>query len=490
MKYEWGVRMLLSKMWSVLAISLLAAGCGRATAEQQIVDDAAAALGGRERVQAVRALVLEGEGTQYNPGQDMRPGASGQTFRVTAFKRTIDVAGGRARTELTRTPNFAHFQGPSPQRQVQALDRDVGFNVAPNGNATRISAAASADRRAEFYHHPITLIAAALSDGATLTNASNTGERQVEIALADGPRLTLVTDVAGLPLRIESRSYHANLGDVTMTTAFAAYTAIDGLSLPSRITTSVDDFMTSELVVRQATRSDAVGDLAAPAPVAGAPPPGSPAISVTAEPVAPGIWLLAGQSHHSVLAEFADHLVLIDAPQSEARSLAVIAKARGLKPDKPLTTLVTTHHHFDHTAGVRAAVAEGLTIVTHAGNADFFQEVAKRPHTITPDALARNSRPVTVETVDEERVMKDAAMEMALYHVAGNPQSDTMLMAYFPRARVLVEVDAFSPAAAVNPYAANLLENVTKRKLQVERIVPLHGTIVPFADLVKAAAGS
>jgi hypothetical protein len=60
-----------------------------------------------------------------------------------------------------------------------------------------------------------------------------------------------------------------------------------------------------------------------------------------------------------------------------------------------------------------------------------------------------------------------------------------MLMAYFPNERILVEADAFTPGAAVQPYAANLLENVTNRKLVVDRIVPLHGTIAPFSELVK-----
>jgi hypothetical protein len=76
-------------------------------------------------------------------------------------------------------------------------------------------------------------------------------------------------------------------------------------------------------------------------------------------------------------------------------------------------------------------------------------------------------------------------MEVDFYHVAGSPHSDTMLMAYLPKSRLLVEVDVFSPGAAVNPYAANLIENVAKRKLRVDRIVPLHGAIVPFAELAK-----
>ncbi len=50
---------------------------------------------------------------------------------------------------------------------------------------------------------------------------------------------------------------------------------------------------------------------------------------MTAEVVAASVWWLAGQSHHSALVELSDRLLLIEAPQSEARTLAVIAKARG-----------------------------------------------------------------------------------------------------------------------------------------------------------------
>ena len=64
-----------------------------------------------------KTIVLEGEGTNGNLGQDMTMEAAGQAFQVTGYKRTIDLAGGRSRTEQTRTPNFAYFQGPQPQKQ-------------------------------------------------------------------------------------------------------------------------------------------------------------------------------------------------------------------------------------------------------------------------------------------------------------------------------------------------------------------------------------
>ena len=123
--------------------------------EKQIVAAAASALGGQSRIVAVKTLVIEGEGTNGNLGQDMTMDAASQQFVVSGYKRSMDVVNLRARTEQTRTPNFAYFQGPQAQKQVLGVDGDVGYNIEPNGNATRVSIAVANDRRAEFYLHPI-----------------------------------------------------------------------------------------------------------------------------------------------------------------------------------------------------------------------------------------------------------------------------------------------------------------------------------------------
>ena len=63
-------------------------------------------------------------------------------------------------------------------------------------------------------------------------------------------------------------------------------------------------------------------------------------------------------------------------------------------------------------------------------------------------------------------------------------------MIYLPREKLLIEADAFTPPApntpppaVVNANNANLVDNIERLKLSVDRIVPLHGRVVPVADL-------
>src|SRR5687768_9680715 len=109
-----GGSMLRSTALAVLMLAMLSA-CATPTEEQRVINDAAAALGGAQRLLAVKTLVIEGGGTHYNLGQDVAPGASGQTWAVTEYRRAIDIANERARTELTRVPKFTYWQGLAPQ---------------------------------------------------------------------------------------------------------------------------------------------------------------------------------------------------------------------------------------------------------------------------------------------------------------------------------------------------------------------------------------
>ena len=57
-------------------------------------------------------------------------------------------------------------------------------------------------------------------------------------------------------------------------------------------------------------------------------------MKVESQKLADGVWLLGGGLYNSVLVEFNDFVAVVEAPQNEARSLAVIAEVNRLVPDK------------------------------------------------------------------------------------------------------------------------------------------------------------
>jgi len=475
--------------WLVTVALGLATGCMRSS-ETTLVRDAAEAMGGPSKIASVETLILEGSGEAFNFGQSKSPDGELPRFTVTELRRVIDFPGGRWRQEALRTPMYVTANPPA--RQILGVAGDVAYNLSPTGAASRASARTAVDRTAELYHHPVGILREALGTEANLTNARKEGGRDVvDVTIAAGATYTLhIDETTKLPVKVVSSTSNPVLGDVLMETEFSDYTETDGRKLPSVITSRLDGDTVAVTRVSAATINGDTGDLGAPADAAAAST--EPPVAIEVSEVAKGIWYLTGQSHHSVVAEFQDHLVLIEVP-NETRTLAVIAKARELVPGKPLTHAVVTHHHFDHSGGMRAAVSEGLTLIPHAGAEKFVEDVVQRQHGIEPDTLAKSPKPLIIQTVEGEMVLEDEAMSIALYPVDGSPHADTLLMAHFPRHGLLVQADLYSPPApgapppASYPFAANLMENCTTRGLKIENLLPIHGRMVPMKSLLDVA---
>ena len=215
---------------------------------------------------------------------------------------------------------------------------------------------------------------------------------------------------------------------------------------------------------------------------------------VTSEKAADDVWFLAGGSHNSVLIELQDQLLLVEVPLNDARSQAVIDHPKELVPSKTLRTVVNSHAHFDHAGGVRTAVAEGTTIVTHADNVAYFERVFAQGNRIRPDRMATAGRKPTFRAAGERLDIGDAARPIVLHKIAGGPHSDSMLMVHLPKEKLLIEADTYTPGAPNTPPPStpnannvNLIDNIERLKLEVDRILPLHGRVVPVAELYAAA---
>ena len=222
-----------------------------------------------------------------------------------------------------------------------------------------------------------------------------------------------------------------------------------------------------------------------------------PAVIVEATKMAEGVWLLAGGSHNSVAIEFMDHIAVIEAPLNEARSLAVIAEIYRLVPDKPIKFIVNTHHHWDHLGGIRTYVHEGATIITHAGNRPYYQEVLRaRPWLLEPDRYSLYppeewSEGYIFETVFEKYVLADASRMVEIHNIQGLNHAEGMLIAYLPKEKIIIEADLYTPpsqgATPQPPSQSNrsFYENIQRLQLDAETIVPIHGRSVPMSQFVE-----
>jgi glyoxylase-like metal-dependent hydrolase (beta-lactamase superfamily II) len=211
-------------------------------------------------------------------------------------------------------------------------------------------------------------------------------------------------------------------------------------------------------------------------------------VKVTVDKLAEGVYWIRGGQSHSVAIDQADHIVVVDAPLNEARSLAVIAKVKELIPNKPITYLINTHAHFDHAGGLRTYVDEGATIVTMPMNQAFYERAWRAPHTLNPDRLELSKKTPKFETImNGKDVLSDAKRPIEIYQQVGTAHNDAIVMVYLPKEKFLIQADAWNTEAVtapyldtiggefVNPYMVNLYENALRLKLDIGQIVPLHG---------------
>jgi glyoxylase-like metal-dependent hydrolase (beta-lactamase superfamily II) len=261
-------------------------------------------------------------------------------------------------------------------------------------------------------------------------------------------------------------------------TRFTGRVAAGIRSLPARIVQKTGEHPVLDLRITQAKVDEPVSvsaDITPPLADWMAPP------RMPSEQLGEGAFVMPGR-YSALVVDLGDYLVLIESPQNEARAGEVIAEAHRLIPGKPIKYVVNTHAHFDHAAGLRSAVAEGAAIVTHESNVPFLKDVLSRPRTLRPDALSRTPRDVEFLPVDERLSLKGGGREIQLFHLKGMDHVDGMLVAWLPESKVLVEADAFTPPAkrrdgppsAINPYNVQLLKNIERLGLDVDRLVSIH----------------
>lgn len=276
--------------------------------------------------------------------------------------------------------------------------------------------------------------------------------------------------------RVETWVEHPVLGDMHVEFTYLKYEDFDGLKVPTRISQKITGMEMFVVGINDARANPSdLAELLAPPPAdeRASGPPALPAVA--SEKLADGVYRITG-GYVALAVEFRDHVVVLEAGQSEARGLAIMAETKRLIPNKRIKYVVNTHPHFDHVRGLPPFVAEGITILTDDNNKYFLEQALGSPRTLVGDVLAKSRKKPKVEGVIEKIVLRDDTRTLELHHIEKLEHSDGMVVAFLPKERILFTADfnVPRPGQPVSPSIATLVQNIERLQLDFDRHVMVH----------------
>jgi glyoxylase-like metal-dependent hydrolase (beta-lactamase superfamily II) len=462
-----------------LALTVAISGCSKKTG----VAAAADAMGATN----LNSIQFSGSGTNYAFGQAYTPGGPWPRFEVKNYVAAVDYQAPAMRLDMLRAQGEHPPKGggaqpfATDQRTIQVVSgksawSEGGAQPAPNPDAT-------SERLRGIWLTPHGVVKAAMASGVT-------GEDKAFTFKAEGRDVKVKLNEQNLVETVEYLTSNSVVGDVPVELTYSDYAKFGDIQFPKHIVEKQDGYPTLDIMVSD-VQPNAPVSLPVPANVASAPaPPATP--MATIEKIGDGLWSVNGAGTRSLAVEFADHIVMLEGPTSDARSKAANDLVRMTVPNKPITQVVNTHAHYDHAGGLREYVAEGITVITQENNKDFLEKAWARPRTVEDTAPTTNTP--MIETVSDKRVLSDRTRTVELYFLNGHQHQAGQLIAWLPKERILLYGDAYNPPAGNEirtpergpEYAAQLVQKINELKLNPDRIAPVHGRVVPYKNLLIA----
>ena len=457
------------------AVALAALGAASAAFAQNaatVVANASKAMG----VEGLNSVTYYGSGANYNLGQNNNSNYPWPRVNVNDYRRTID------------------FTKPALLSTGQTYGVPVTGGPAALAPFTQniTSANPAWANQLEIWVSPWGFLKGAQQFNATARRRGDETELAFDAPVkAPGGQAYRVVGYVNrdnLVTRVETRLENPVFGDMLVSTEYSDYRDSMGLKYPSAIVQKRGGWPTfdAQILGAHANPANLTALMTPPAPPGGGGPPagGAPPAppAAASERLANGVYRITG-GYVALAVEFNDYILIFEpAGQNDARSQAIIAEAKRVIPGKPIRYGVLSHHHFDHTSGIGAVVAEGITIVTHEVNKAFFENALSGPRTLAPDAMAKAGKKPVIETVGDKRVFTDGTQTVEIHNIKGLPHADGMLIAYIPSARIVAYADMFNLVAPGQPAVPNppvvgtqvFVANLERLGLDWENLISVH----------------
>jgi glyoxylase-like metal-dependent hydrolase (beta-lactamase superfamily II) len=475
---------------ATMLLSMRAAAQNAGADAKSVIDAAAAAMG----TTGLQSIQYNGTGSFFATGQAYVPGGPWPRYTVKKYTMLLNYATPAMRQELVRIddekpPRGGGVGGYNPktfQGGIRPAPGEMADDQTTDGH-TDVGAV-------RMWLTPHGFLKGAAANSATAQARSEHGKKVVSFGAFGKYNIKGTINAQNLVEHVETLVDVPYTGDTLIEGVYSDYRDFGGVKFPMHIVMKEGGYPTLDLTVSDVQpNSQAALDVrsassAQPGGAAGA------ARERQAEKIADGVWALTPGGEGSILVEFKDYVVIIEGPAGDAYTTATLAQVKKMDPEKPIKYVVNTHHHADHAGGLRAYVAEGIPIITHESHKKYYEEVIfKNPHTISPDRLARAPRAPMLETMKDKRVLTDGDTSVELYLLPNHLHAVGLLVAYLPKQKLLIQADSYiprpgaPPLPAPSPYTISLVDNVARLKLDVARVVHIHGGVSPYSDIVAAA---
>ena len=316
----------------------------------------------------------------------------------------------------------------------------------------------------------------------------------ITFASGNGIQWTLFFDARSNLLSKYEQMVSDNLrGDTVQETIFPAYRMVGKIKVPAKRVTKRAGDVIEEVDYREVQFN------VKPAESAFAKPEGFDELPAFTPPpiketkLADGVYLFESGTN-SLAVEFSDHVMVVEPSAGGRGPKPTINKAREMFPGKPVKYVVITHHHDDHSGGVRSYVAEGVTIVTTPANQSYFETMSASDFSINRDDQSQKKQKPSFEFIqNKKRVFTDGKQTVEIIDIGPSPHANEMLIAYLPKEKLVFQGDLVNlpntgkyMPTTVNTSTVHFFDSIKRLGLDVDRISAVHGPSTSLDDLRKA----
>jgi glyoxylase-like metal-dependent hydrolase (beta-lactamase superfamily II) len=488
-----------------------ASACSGPPTAKSVVADAVAAMGGAEKLRAIRTITMKGgAGTREQLQESQHVGEAEPPAKLANVIEVVDLANGRA--SIDYAVDNAGFQQHRHEVLTVRGSKPVGVEyvgtrpVIATSPGGLFSWGTQNTPLMTLRRNPIGILLAA--SGAA-SDATPVDDRMFDGVMAQHTTVKMADDEFSLffdpqkkyLIGFETTDTEALAGDVPAQYAFGDFKSIEGVALPHKVTIRKGGQDYASVTFESAIINDSAADKVFEVPEA-ASKEADQAIAageyspMTITKIADGTYFAKAYSHNSMVVEFPRWLAVVEAPYTDTQSATLVRVLGEQFPGKPIRYVAVTHHHSDHIGGVRGLAASGATILVEKAHEAPLRTILGSHHTHPVDELERvrasGQKAGAIETYEGKKIISDGKQSLELYAFTGSPHADPMVLAYVPGAKAVFQSDLWFPGTggAGNPAARQLLEAIRALKLKPPPATNVggHGGVAPFAELEKAVA--